>query len=869
MKNTQRDAIYKTEEFEDLTLYANESFDTQDVDLFEFSREESSPLTRLKSIILSLDWEINDDILQELADELENLQSMWQDDNIAEVYLQGLDKIGSYIRSKGAYAHPNSIKLLLTFFYNFEKIISSQDISGDQITQLLKADVRKFKILQYQINQSEITAPGGSDELPEDAGQPELPSVPESADPAKHLKAAILSLDWEVTDESLIQFNVRLSEYSEKVGGNKAAMVLIQGLQALGDYIGEERANAHPESFLLLHSFNEALEQVARADERRLTEEEIRDILVDSINRLNTLKLMIAAPSEASVSESHLAETAGVIGLAAMMGGDSGHLPEFPQEEPAAIEMPATAQREESIAPLTLEAELDTLFGRDAKPAMETADIQYPDEILPADAIQPVDDELADDFLEAQLNSTRDLRPALSDTDEMSGFNEEAEPLDLPAQSDLAEQLDFLFADTNHENEERKAAFVASDAPAADFDFDETDQTVAALSDAVPPANMGLNTSLAGAEVENDQQYIEIQSKLDDFFALASEESEEPESPPGDVEAIEQALFSADESGIEPALADSEEGQGFTEPMAAVDATPMEEIVEKLDFFFGTEAEEAAAVDLNKSDASPIDALRQPDETFSASADTLEASLARIFDDEQEEPAMPPALDQFELPEELKEVDRSGLAAPVIAANDLEGALDLFFETAEGEGIEPAADTLTEALEATIAEGQASADMGSKIQFAALGALLPMIVRAPAHERIAESAELFAALKKSGLASEQQALLQLLESIVTMLVRLPTKDAAATEKLVNYLYEHLLQEHCSPETLAEAVGRFTSWLQQAGAIMPLIPTVSGGPEQEPQFAYTAKELYFELSEMRTHIREEFKKLRHELHHHQA
>ena len=66
MKKTQRDIIPANEEFEDLTLFANESFDTQDVDLFEFTSEESSPLTRLKSIILSLDWEINDEILQEL-----------------------------------------------------------------------------------------------------------------------------------------------------------------------------------------------------------------------------------------------------------------------------------------------------------------------------------------------------------------------------------------------------------------------------------------------------------------------------------------------------------------------------------------------------------------------------------------------------------------------------------------------------------------------------------------------------------------------------------------------------------------------------------------------------------------------------------
>ena len=155
MKKTKQEQIYNIDEIEDLTLFANESFDTQEVDLFEFSSEESSPLTRLKSIILSLDWEINDETLQELADELQNLQTTWQGDKVAEVYLQGLEKIGRYIRSKGAYAHPNSIKLLLTFFYNFEKITSSPNLTGEDITKILKSDIRKFKILQYQINQSE------------------------------------------------------------------------------------------------------------------------------------------------------------------------------------------------------------------------------------------------------------------------------------------------------------------------------------------------------------------------------------------------------------------------------------------------------------------------------------------------------------------------------------------------------------------------------------------------------------------------------------------------------------------------------------------------------------------------------------------
>ena len=41
------------DEVDDLTRFLDEDFDTDDVDLFEFTSEEESPLTQLKSIILS------------------------------------------------------------------------------------------------------------------------------------------------------------------------------------------------------------------------------------------------------------------------------------------------------------------------------------------------------------------------------------------------------------------------------------------------------------------------------------------------------------------------------------------------------------------------------------------------------------------------------------------------------------------------------------------------------------------------------------------------------------------------------------------------------------------------------------------------
>jgi len=872
MKKTQRDIIPANEEFEDLTLFANESFDTQDVDLFEFTSEESSPLTRLKSIILSLDWEINDEILQELADELDNLQSMWQGDKVAEAYLQGLSKIGNYIRTKGAYAHPNSIKLLLTFFYNFEKIISSQNITGEQITQLLKGDVRKFRILQYQITQSEDNTPEPVAAAIEPTAPPVSPVAPPAeSNAAKLLKAAILSLDWEVTDESLAQFNNTLAASHQQMTGNKPALVLLQGLQALSDYIAEERAEAHPESFTLLHSFNEALEQVTQTETAGLDQAAVQELLVDRINRLNTLKMLIANQLTTPVNEQLIDHVVDEISAPIPA-------PDFGEPEPFSLEAAMTpasltdrAPAEESWqapgddASEAIGAEIDTLFAFDAKPAMETSDTQYPDEILPPDAIHPVSDELADDFIEAHLNTKRGLMPALSDSEELAGFNEAAEPFDLPAQSDLAEQLDFLFADAEKDSKESFAALSTADADAleleleleddgpaaalADVDFSdvdfkfESDGVVAALSDVDMASAPGRDD-----DSDADANSLDIQSKLDDFFTDAM--AEEPAQPAvkESVEEIEQSLFFDQEHGIQAALADSDEERGFSEEeaVAALDYTPMDEIEQKLDFFFGADTEET----VETADAVDV-------------ASTFELSTT------EDEFAMAPALSGFEPPELTREEETAVVAAAQERPDkSLTDALDLFFDAAETETPAPA-DALTEALEATLSEPQGSAEENIQIRLASLGALLPLVVRTPSRDKMTEAAEVAASLLQSGLSREQQAMAQLLNSVIAMLMRLPAKSDAATEKLVNYLYEQLLLASCPAEALPEAISRFTAWLQQASAVMPLVPAATDAADasRQPQFAYTAKELYFELSELRLNIKEEFSKLRHDLHHH--
>jgi len=832
MKNSQRENYTQSEDFEDLTLFANESFDTQDVDLFEFSSEESSPLTRLKSIILSLDWEINDEILQELSDEVDSLGPMWEGDKVAEVYLQGLAKIGNYIQTKGAYAHPNSIKLLLTFFYNFEKIISSPDITGDQITQLLKGDVRKFKILQYQITQSDLAESGSEEEIaiiPTDDDQAAVPVHPETPQATQLLKAAILGLDWEVTNESLLQFNTNLEACQKNLADKKAGTVLLQGLQALGDYIAEERANSHPDAFTLLHSFNEALEKVAL--DEQASDSETQELLVGCINRLNNLKMEIAAPSSGQNIDEEM--------IAGVVDEISSPITEVPEVEPEeAVELSPQAEPHVSAEPeaetadeeISLGDELDSIFGLESKPAMETADEQYPDEILPPDAIHPVDDELADDLIGAQLSSKRGLAPALSDSEEVSGYSNTAEGESQEADEDLATQLDFLFADDEATNDDEKNA---EKQPVASLPEDNSGaEPIAALAD----VEFSLEDETAEQTPELEEITLDIDGKLDSFFLDADKEAPEETSTGQEAEENENSLFFDEQTGPIAALADSNEDSGFSEEdtVASLSASPLDEIEEKLDFFFGDESEEVA----EQTDIAP------------ALNETEEAS---------EEESAPASLES---------------SAPAEESSELSGALDAFFETTEPETdveateeIEP--DALTEALEATLDEATAeesSEPSDFEGEVATLGALLPAAVRALDREKLTQAEELLASLQKTSPSAEHTSLAELLQSVVTMLSRLPAKSAADTEKLVNYLYEQLMGKEVSAKTLTTAISRFNRWMQDAAKFMPRVPAVAEENEAQ-EVQYSAKELYFELAQLKQYINDEFAKVRHHLEHH--
>ena len=800
MKTSQNNEQDGLDEVEDLTLFADESFNTDDVDLFEFTGEDNSPLTRLKSIILSLDWEISEDILQELSEEIDDLQQMWQEDKIASVYLQGLKKIGDYLRTEGAYAHPNAIKLLLTLFYNFEKIISSQDITGETISSLVKTDVRKFKILQYQINQTKSTTVTTPQETLADVATDGVDKVKETptieCEPLICLKATILGLEWEVTDKVLDQFNAQIADVREHFMDNKPAQVLIQGLQALGGYISDEGSAAHPEAFTMLHSFYEGLEAIL--EDKTLGPEESQNILIERVSGLNNLKALIAA-STGSSSQSTADEIVDEFITAIDIEEEDT------QEEELIIE--ETAPKLDD----TVEDELSFDFvdsdeEEKATAAMETADMAYPDDILDPSAIQPVDIEAADDFIEDELSIGTEISPALTASSEGEPFVAET------ADKGIEEELDLFFADDEQE----------------DYKSLNLDEQIA------PEETDELSLSFSDEDISTEESILAETSA-----------SDVPGSTPDrtdTVQATEEKLFFDDEeeekqTTITPALIDSAEERGFDEKdtVATLTQEPTDDIDDKLNAFFGdlddTEPLTSETEELpEEEEISITPALEQSDEDIGFQEENVAATLAEepsgeldekldaFFGDlDDTEPLAPEAV---ELPEEeeisispaLEQSDEDiGFQEENVAATlaeepsgEIDDKLDTFFgDLDETEPLTPEAEE-----EAAVTEKDRV--VSSPLQL--LGTSLTALATKCTVDQITESKAFVQQLQKTEeQTNEQVILLQLLDSVLTLLPDQETLLPEETTEVTTYLYEQLQQDTVSPDVLITAIRRYTDW----------------------------------------------------------
>jgi hypothetical protein len=115
---------------------------------------EYYPFRILKSIVLSMDWEINDEVLNKFIEQIDGLKDAYKEDKILLLFLQILRSLGIYIKAKKGGAHPNAFKIINSVFIRLEKVVLSKNLSEASKKKMLFAELSKFKELRVQIARS-------------------------------------------------------------------------------------------------------------------------------------------------------------------------------------------------------------------------------------------------------------------------------------------------------------------------------------------------------------------------------------------------------------------------------------------------------------------------------------------------------------------------------------------------------------------------------------------------------------------------------------------------------------------------------------------------------------------------------------------
>jgi hypothetical protein len=104
-----------------------------------------SPLKDLKSTVLSIEWEVTDQVMERFDKEVNKLSELFAEDKIILGFLKILHFLGRYIRVKGVEAHYISVKLLMAVYDNLEKVLLTKEMADAEKHEILCNDAKKYK----------------------------------------------------------------------------------------------------------------------------------------------------------------------------------------------------------------------------------------------------------------------------------------------------------------------------------------------------------------------------------------------------------------------------------------------------------------------------------------------------------------------------------------------------------------------------------------------------------------------------------------------------------------------------------------------------------------------------------------------------
>ena len=177
---------------------------------------ENYPLRVLKAMMLSIDWEITDEVVGRFIDQVERLHSEFQNDKATTVLLRILGSLATHLKLRKAMAHPQTITMLKTTFGALESVILG-DAQDTERTMVAQKTLQQFKTLQKENAQRRASQPNAQAPMPAQipATLPEPKVDPQILEALSEIKQLIQNEFNHLRSELLDVINTNASESSK------------------------------------------------------------------------------------------------------------------------------------------------------------------------------------------------------------------------------------------------------------------------------------------------------------------------------------------------------------------------------------------------------------------------------------------------------------------------------------------------------------------------------------------------------------------------------------------------------------------------------------------------------------------------------
>lgn len=164
------------------------------------SEQNPDPLRKLKTIVLSIDWEINETVMTGFVEQVAVVQDHYRGDKIVMVFLQLLGSLGEYIRVNLGKSHPESFRVLNSLFNQLETVVGADHLSETEKKKILSSELARYKQLKSKLapkparsEAAPAAVDAGAGDTPTIAAVPQTGETPAVPDLIAELKSSLMA----------------------------------------------------------------------------------------------------------------------------------------------------------------------------------------------------------------------------------------------------------------------------------------------------------------------------------------------------------------------------------------------------------------------------------------------------------------------------------------------------------------------------------------------------------------------------------------------------------------------------------------------------------------------------------------------------